>query len=219
VHRQGNQPQRLRGLDRLRHLTAAAALLALVACDEPAKRDPGAAPQRFAAVKKEGASQAARRFCEVTFPASGEGSRRWQAPAERPLPAPGPKAPAPAKGWTWVNLWATWCGPCMEELPLLGRWMDALGKEGVPVRLELWSLDDDGDSLAKSLGARAFPGEVRWAAGGSEAGPLLEQLGIARDSAIPVHALVDPAGQLRCVRVGSVAEDAYGAVKAILAGG
>jgi thiol-disulfide isomerase/thioredoxin len=192
---------------------------AVASCDEPAKPTGGDAPERrFAAVKKQGPSQAERSFCEHTFPASGDGSRAWTTPPSQPLPKPGPAITAPSGAWRWINLWASWCGPCLEELPLLGRWMDALGKEGLKVGLELWSIDDDGTALARALTEHKLPGQVLWHKGGSEVGALLEQLGVARDSAIPIHALVDPSGHLRCVRVGSVGDDAYGAVKTILSG-
>ena len=26
-----------------------------------------------------------------------------------------------ASAWTWLNLWATWCTPCVEEMDLLRR--------------------------------------------------------------------------------------------------
>ena len=29
-----------------------------------------------------------------------------------------------------VNLWATWCKPCIEEMDLLGRWGKSLAAEG-----------------------------------------------------------------------------------------
>jgi thiol-disulfide isomerase/thioredoxin len=127
-------------------------------------------------------------------------------------------ARAPARGWTWVNLWASWCGPCVKELPLLKRWRESLAKDGVPVRFELWSVDATESELESALGY-AFPGELRWVKDEAELPALLEGLGVDTGSAIPVHALVDPAGQLRCVRVGSIGEEAYGSVKAILAGG
>jgi thiol-disulfide isomerase/thioredoxin len=40
-----------------------------------------------------------------------------------------------------LNFWATWCGPCHEELPLLSRLSDAYGDE--PVRFVAVSIDEE----------------------------------------------------------------------------
>ncbi|MBV9061382.1 MAG: TlpA family protein disulfide reductase [Alphaproteobacteria bacterium] len=32
-----------------------------------------------------------------------------------------------------LNLWATWCGPCVRELPALGHLQSALGSQGLKV--------------------------------------------------------------------------------------
>lgn len=200
-------------MDRLRYLTCA--LLVLAACkDEPEQPSPG----RFAAVKGEQSGAAARSFCEKHYPASGEGSRAFHAPADKPVPGRAAHTDEPGKGWTWVNLWASWCGPCIKEMPLLGRWGETLRKEGVPVRFEFWSIDESEEDLRGAL-SREIPGSVRWLKSPEDLTPFLEGLGVDKNSAIPVHALVDASGKIRCVRVGSVGEDAYGQVKAILAGG
>jgi thiol-disulfide isomerase/thioredoxin len=40
-----------------------------------------------------------------------------------------------------LNFWATWCGPCQEELPLLSRLSDDYG--GEPVRFVAVSIDEE----------------------------------------------------------------------------
>lgn len=210
---------------RLPSLALVTALAWTTACEDPplGKSAPGAVPSRFQSVKDDRQKRATDAFCEKSFPATGPDARRWVDPPARALP---PQAAAlnegerknASGGWKWVNLWASWCGPCLKELPLLSRWREALAKDGLPVRFELWSVDASEAALVGALG-NGFPGELRWLQGEEQLGSLFEALGIDKASAIPVHALIDPKGQLRCVRVGSIGEESYGAVRAILAGG
>jgi thiol-disulfide isomerase/thioredoxin len=202
----------------LRVLLATIALLSLLGCEESTKQ-PQAAPSRFAAVQKTSNKDAERKFCEQSWPA-GEGGKRFVEPPEKPIPgAPAaPPAESGVKGWTWVNLWATWCRPCIEEIGLLARWQTSLQKDGVPLALELWSIDEDEAALTDWLKKTAMPGRVRWLRGQDDLVPLLESLGADKNSAIPVHALVDSDGQVRCVRTGSVHDEDYGSIKSILSG-
>lgn len=218
-------------MDRLRDLTPVPvpvpvplrlSLLALLALSTACKDDPPEPEDkplgRFAAVKTDHVEKAATSFCERSFPNQGHDARKWSAPPERALPAKAGHATDAAGGWTWVNLWASWCGPCIKEMPLLDRWGKTLKSEGIPVAFEFWSIDESEDDLKGALN-RDIPGRVRWLRGPDDLAGFLEGLGVERDSAIPIHALVDRAGMVRCVRVGSVGEEAYGAVKALLAGG
>jgi hypothetical protein len=179
-----------------------------------------AAPERFAGVRRPAAASdaAERAFCERSYPAGGQGARRWVPPPERALPGAAP--PRAAGGWTWVNLWATWCTPCVEEMALLARWRDGFARDGLRVGFELVSIDEDpgrGPDLA-AWGARGLAGPVRWLRSAEDLAPLLDALGVEHDAMIPIHALVDGAGWLRCVRVGAIHEQDYAAVKAVLGG-
>ena len=160
-------------------------------------------------------------FCELVFPGQGKDARPLVWPAFRPLPgetaATSPKA---ARGkWLWVNLWATWCKPCLEEMGLLGRWVKGLNAGRAGLDLELLTIDAPENE--KALGDRiaaGLPSTVRWIRDESEFGLFLDRLGVDRTAAIPIHALVDPAGQVRCVRVGAISALDFAAVKGIVTG-
>ncbi len=187
--------------------------LALGGCDE---KPAGPAPERFASVKKNiSKSQAA--FCEKSFPAQGDGARKYVPAPTRPLGAE--EKPA-GKGWLWVNAWATWCKPCVEEMGVLNRWKEAISREGLPLSFELLSIDETGAKTElEAWQQKNLPGPIRWLRAEDDFAPFLEGLGIDKSSAIPVHALVDPNGMVRCVRVGAIHEQNYGAVRDLLSGG
>lgn len=194
----------------------------LAACREGSPTAVAAVPERFAGVRKQPASGTTPEgaFCEKSYPAGGEGARRYVAPPRRQIPgAPEatPASEATEAGWTWVNLWATWCAPCVEEMELLARWRDGLSRDGMQVRFELLSIDDGerGEDLA-AWRSKAVPGAIGWLRSEGDLGPLLDALGVERGAMIPIHALVDASGWLRCVRVGAVHEQDYAAVKAVL---
>ncbi len=203
----------------------------LPACGKPAT-DPkqaqvvasGGRSDQIAAAQPpgEGAGGVAARAAEVAVDPeliAGFCDKHWPAGA-KPLGA-GPAATARngAKagigGWRWLNFWATWCKPCLEEMPMLGRWRDGLVKDGVDFTLELWSVDEDAEALA-AREAKGLPGPVWQVASASALGDWLESLGADREAVLPIHALVDPKGDLRCLRLGSVRPADYPKVRKLV---
>lgn len=100
-------------------------------------------------------------------------------------------------------------------MPLLQNWQLALAKEGIKLNIESWSIDAEAEDLQKAL-EKPIAGQVRWLQDPELLPPLLEELGIARTAAIPIHVLVDAENIVRCVRVGAVSEASYGAIKQLL---
>jgi thiol-disulfide isomerase/thioredoxin len=127
--------------------------------------------------------------------------------------------PAPARsgqGWQWVNIWATWCKPCVEEMPRLRAWRDRLAERGVDVELQFVSADASDEEVAAFRAKNpAIPESLRLA--DPDALPAwLKQLGLDAGS-LPVHVFVDPAGKARCLRASGVNDSDYPAVEALFA--
>lgn len=148
-------------------------------------------------------------FCDVRFSAN-DASRRA---------ATGPYAQMPASDrWRWVNVWATWCRPCVEELPLVAEWTRRFAEHGSPIETKFLSVDASDDVVTAYAAQRP---EVRGSARLSspqELPALFSSLGLDPGATIPVHAFYDPSGQLRCVRTGSVHEGDYEILKRIMRG-
>lgn len=179
-------------------------------CDE---KPSGPPPSRFASVKKSTQASAAA-FCDKSYPATGATSKRF-VPA--PLRAFG-EEPSKPKGWTWVNVWATWCQPCVEEMGVLNRWREAFARERLPIDFELLSIDETSARPAlEEWSGKNLPGPIRWIRAEEDFGPFLDALGVERSAAIPIHVLVDPKGLVRCVRVGAIHEQNYGSVRDLIA--
>ncbi len=119
--------------------------------------------------------------------------------------------------WTWVNLWAAWCGPCKEELPLLRSFEQRLAAAGAPVHLAFVSLDDDERQAIKLLDSQP-PGGLRasfWLKDGKMREGWLAELRLKTDMQLPQQLLFDPSGALRCVIDGAVDAGDYEQLRAV----
>jgi thiol-disulfide isomerase/thioredoxin len=142
----------------------------------------------------------------------------------RPDPGAAPRlvwpelsGPAPAGGRArWINLWATWCVPCVEEMPQLSRWHASLGAEGIAFDLAFVSVDADDAVVAEFRKRHAdLPAGPRIAR--AEALPgFLTSLGLDAGAPIPVLAFVGADDRVRCVRAGAMKEADLDAVRQVL---
>lgn len=130
----------------------------------------------------------------------------------------GDKIPSGGR-WTWVNLWAAWCGPCKEEIPVLRNFEQRLAVAGAPIHLAFVSLDDDERQAVKLLDSQP-PGGLRasfWLKEGKMRNGWLAELKMKSDLQLPQQLLFDPSGVLRCVIDGAVDPGDYEQLRAIFA--
>jgi hypothetical protein len=194
-------------MDRLPALIALSMLLGSCGDDSTIVPEPGAAPpSRVEAVGARREDPAAR-FCDVAA-AEGEG---------RALALPALEGPtAPDAGWRWINVLATWCAPCVEEMPRIVEWGPRLAADGAPITPFFVSVDQAAEMVTEFRTAHPTAPESARLTDPGGLPALVTALGLDAGATIPIHALVDPSGRLRCVRTGAVAERDYETVRAIV---
>ncbi len=100
-----------------------------------------------------------------------------------------------------INFWATWCGPCVEEMPLLDRFAKQRDASGLVV---LGIAVDDKESVEEFL--REHP--VGYPIGlGSAGSPDESTVFGNRRGVLPYSVLVDPSGVIQRTEVGSFDEE------------
>jgi thiol-disulfide isomerase/thioredoxin len=131
-----------------------------------------------------------------------------------------PEAIATGGGvWTWVNLWAGWCGPCKEEMPMLVAWEKRLREAGSPIRLAFVSIDDDERQARRFLSSQPAVRASYRLAEGEGRSKWLGALGVPESPELPVHLLFDGQGALRCTVTGAISEADFGRVREIVSAG
>lgn len=181
-------------------------LASLTACtpDPPASPPPA----RFQAVEAAPKSVALDGWCDQRDLASPP-AFVWP---ELDGPAPAIERP------TWVNVWATWCVPCVAEMPRLVKWREQLAAEGVSADLVFLSVDAQARDVAGFyLKHAALPPSVRM----RDVATLpawLAAVGLDSSVAIPIHFFLGARGEVQCERAGAIGENDYAEVKAALGG-
>ena len=131
---------------------------------------------------------------------------------------PDASLPPPNGGWTWINFWAAWCGPCKEEIPRLRAWEGKLAGSGTRVQLVFISLDDDQRQLQDFLATQPPAGLTTsfWLPEGSTRTGWLSSLRMKASPELPEQALLDPSGKMRCFIEGAVEDADYAEIAALV---
>ncbi len=103
-----------------------------------------------------------------------------------------------------LNFWATWCAPCVEELPSLERLHRALGPEGL--RVVALSQDDDPVELRRFVARHGLTLAVARDAGHAVASAY----GV---EGLPTTFVIESGGRVRGAYVGVAEWDTPGALR------
>ncbi len=174
---------------------------------------PQSLPSRVDAVPaKHEKQETPKDFCDVWTPGSDAKSFAYPALADAD------PAPQAGKAWRWINVWATWCVPCIEEMPMLARWKSRLSKAGAPLEMVFLSVDEEADAVASYRRKHPeMPVGPRVQSMNAVEG-WLTTLGLDATAAIPIHVFVDPEGKTRCVRTGALSDHHYDVIARLVAG-
>lgn len=202
-------------MDRLYPVAALALALAWSGCKDESKGGAADPPERtntVSVVKKKPVSP--EELCDIG-PTPADQAVSFTVPEL----AEGDGMPE-AGTWRWVNLWATWCKPCIEEMPLLESWQKTLTDEGTPMVVAFLSVDESADDVATFREKHPeTPASPRMADPSDNLPTWMTTIGLDGEAPIPVHILVDPADKVRCVRAGQVHDRDLDAVRTLLKAG
>lgn len=182
-------------------------IAALVACGEQPSNSPPAPEGRVNAVMATGKNASFADLCDL----APEPAKAFAWPE---LTA-APPQPTTAR-YRWVNVWATWCKPCIEELPLLTRTFREWKTQGHDVELTLLSVDADAEAAKKFIAERPGTPASLQLKDATTATDWLTSVGLASGGAIPVHTVLDPQGALVCARQGGVTQPHLDRFKQVL---
>tara|TARA_R110001592_G_scaffold59299_1_gene180001 strand:- start:1 stop:456 length:456 start_codon:yes stop_codon:yes gene_type:complete len=88
--------------------------------------------------------------------------------------------------WVLINYWATWCGPCREEIPDLNEF----AKENADIQIYGVNYDGlEGEALSAAIAEMG----IHFASLSSDPAP---QLGVPRPKVLPTTLLLNPKGEL-----------------------
>lgn len=141
--------------------------------------------------------------------------KQWPAETAPPFTVPelADKSTLPASTkWRWVNVWATWCTPCTDELPRLVTWQQTM-----PFELQTVSVDESQDDIDAFRKLHPEIPPTKRLAKPDAQGAWYGQLGLDAAAPIPIHVFVDTANKVRCVRAGGVRDADKAVVEALLA--
>jgi hypothetical protein len=196
------------------HVILAAAVFFAAGCTSESGR-PSGKMERAQSVKPSATERGPESFCDRLNPS---GSAPLLAlPAMNNVASGRPERISSQGRWAWINIWATFCKPCLGEMDTLVTWRDQLSASGTPVDLLFVSVDEGVDVvkqyLAKNRKIASMPSYHASDSPALEA--AIKPLGLGSLDMIPMHILVAPDGRVRCTRAGALNGDDLPVVRKI----
>ncbi len=186
-------------------------LCSLAGCGDDGGSAAAPAPGRVVALPAQRTSaEELATFCEVHPEGADAPAFAWPESLEG-------TTPGAASGWRWVNVWATWCRPCVEEMPRLEGFRERLAQAGTPVELVFLSADAEEEAVRTFLAEHPDHPTGPRVADTEALRAWLGGFGLDEGAPLPIHLFVDPAGKVRCARTAAITDDDYDSVATLLA--
>jgi thiol-disulfide isomerase/thioredoxin len=205
-------------------LPALACVLVAASCDAPSKPASGGRSEQVVASGTFAVSTSAVASSDHPPPATPRGALCTRSSETRAVPkspaafvdATGAVSDRAQAAWDgkrarWVSFFASWCGPCKEEIPRIRRFAQRLESDGIPVDVEYVSIDDDLRQLTAFLAQEPQDGikSAFWLKDGPIRNAWLASLKLTSEPPLPEHGLFDGKGKLRCWVSGAIDERDY----------
>ncbi len=164
-------------------------------------------PGRVVAVAaRESRVESAAEFCDVE---GGSGPKLTLPRLDTPYALPQGRV-------TWINVWATWCKPCIAELPLIIEWAERMRQEGRAIDQVFLSADEDRTALGTFLAAHPLLNKTLRLKDPEALAPWMARLGLDQGAGLPLHIFADRQGLIRCVRAAALSDNHYPIVSKLL---
>ncbi len=189
---------------------AAVAILLVSGCDDeaPAAKSGGS---RVDAVVAKAPKVDLAGFCDVLA--------EPQAAKTMVFPELAGPVPVRSQGWRWINVWATWCRPCVDEMPMLDGLRPRFTADHLPLELEFVSVDAGAAEVDEFMASHPNTPASHRIKDAATLPQWLGELGLDASSALPIHLFVDGDQKVRCVRMGAVDLSHYETVRGMVRAG
>jgi thiol-disulfide isomerase/thioredoxin len=116
-----------------------------------------------------------------------------------------------------LSFWATWCRPCVEEMPMIVDFRARLASRGSEVELLFVTVDESAEDVARFRREHPSTPESLRVTDRDALEPWIVGLGLDAGAPLPFHLFADPDGRLRCGRSGALGQSDFDEVAGILA--
>ena len=103
------------------------------------------------------------------------------------------------KRYTILNFWATWCAPCVEEMPILSEFYNKTKMEGVSVI----GLAIDSEKNVKEF-VQKIKVEHHLLVSGAKGNSIMEKIGLNPSNSLPFTIMFDKNYDVREIKLGKL---------------